>query len=129
MKTWKLTSNFLNRKSFWHVKSMNIPSKNAWLQAWACLEQGFYDVIKAKYGWISHNHVSCESHTVESEFTAQIKQNTNIFTDFEISHLKNQSLWINLPYFILWVLLVLPWGQIPFSRKILIIKEKNLWWA
>ena len=24
---WKLTSNFLNRKSFWHMKGINIPSE------------------------------------------------------------------------------------------------------
>ena len=27
VKTWKLTSNFPNRKIFWHVKGMNIPSE------------------------------------------------------------------------------------------------------
>ena len=26
VKTWKLTSNFPNRKIFWHAKRMNIPS-------------------------------------------------------------------------------------------------------
>ena len=26
VKMWKLTSNFPNRKTFWHVKGMNIPS-------------------------------------------------------------------------------------------------------
>ena len=69
--------------------------ENARLQAWGCPKQGFHDVIKTKYGWISHNHVSCESHAIESGFITKIKQNINIFTDFEISHLKNQSLWIN----------------------------------
>ena len=57
--------------------------------------QGFYDVTKTKYGWINHNHVSRESYVVESGFVTQIKLRINILTDFEISHLKNQSLWIN----------------------------------
>ena len=32
---------------------------------------------------------------LESGFLAAIKQNINILIDFEISHLKSQSLWIN----------------------------------
>ena len=58
-------------------------------------ETGFYDVTKTKYGWINHNHASRESYVVESGFETQIKRRTNNLTDFEISHLKNQSLWIN----------------------------------
>ena len=27
VKTWKFNSNFLNRKSFWHMKGMIIPSQ------------------------------------------------------------------------------------------------------
>ena len=95
VKTKKLTSNFPTR-IFWHVKGMNIPSqKMPGYKYPPCPEQGFYDLTKARYGWISHSHVSCESHAVESGLLAEIKQNINILIDFEISHLKNQSLWIN----------------------------------
>ena len=41
------------------------------------------------------NYVSCELHAIESGFIAQIKQNINILRDFDMSHLKNKSLWIN----------------------------------
>ena len=76
---------------------MNMPSEKmpGRLQAWGCPEQGFYDVTKAEYGWISHSRVSCESHVVESGFIAWIKRNINILIEFEILHLKKQSLWMN----------------------------------
>ena len=41
------------------------------------------------------NYVSCELYAIESGFIAQIKQNINILIDFDMSHLKNKSLWIN----------------------------------
>ena len=81
------TSNFPNRKSFWH-KGMNLPPwENARLQAW--YHKGYI------YGWISHNCVYCEPHFTESWFMAQIQQKVIIYADFEILHHKKQSLWID----------------------------------
>ena len=88
VKSWKLTSNFPNRKTFWNVKDKNIPSKKI-----PCYKHGCD--TKAKYGCISHNCVSRESYFVESGILAQIKVNTNILIEFEISRLKNQSSLIN----------------------------------
>ena len=78
VKSWKLTSNFPNRKTFWHVKDKNIPSKKI---------PGYKHrgVTKAKYGCISHNCASRESHFVESGILAQIKLNSNILIEFHIS--------------------------------------------
>ena len=91
VKTWKLTSNFPNRKSVWHVKGMNIPSKKmSGYKHGGVRNRVFMTSQKAKYGWISHNHVSCESCAVERGFIAQIKQNINILID-RINHISKTS--------------------------------------
>ena len=91
IKTWTLTSNFPNRKSFWHMKDMNTLSRKIPDYKHGCVRNR---VFMASERLISHNHVSCEPHEVESRFIAQIKRKINILTRFEISRLKNQSLWI-----------------------------------
>ena len=70
-------------------------SEKTRLQARVCPKQGFYDITDTKYGWICQNHVSREPHVAGNGFVAQIKRKINILIDFEISHLKNQSLCIN----------------------------------
>ena len=47
--------------------------ENVRLQAWGCTEHDFYEVAKAKYGLISHDCVSRESHIVKNGFIVKIK--------------------------------------------------------
>ena len=108
VKMSKLTLNFPNRNFFLAYERNEFTlCKNTLLQAWRFLEHSFYDVAKAKYGWIGHNKVSGEPRVVESGFIAQIKQEINVLTDFQVLYLRNQSLWINYSYFILRALPVL----------------------
>ena len=50
VKTWKLTSNFPNRKNFWHVKGINKSSEKMPGYKHGGVRNRFYDITKAKYG-------------------------------------------------------------------------------
>ena len=73
------------------MKDMNTISRKIPDYKHGCLRNS---VFMTSERLINHNHVSCEPHEAESRFVALIKRKINILTSFEISRLKNQSLWI-----------------------------------